>query len=182
MDECYRCGAEYPESRTYCSRCGRIRGFFEVPLSMNEETCVYHTGILATSYCVLCARPICGTCLLRKGVSLLSSLPTPQCRECVTASENLEAEYFADLRAQGKCINHPIALASVACSNCDAKYCLDCLFFAGLWYMPWRLHVGPLCLQCLDRQAGYRNNYRTVRASSPRGQRALANIITKSLS
>src|SRR5580658_10363475 len=90
---CYRCFTPEPDDFTFCQTCGRIKGFFETPLTMSGEECFCHPSVRASSYCVLCARPICKGCTEREGVSFVSGLPTPQCRACVNRSCELESKF-----------------------------------------------------------------------------------------
>src|SRR5215813_15365489 len=95
---CLRCFE--PASRgTYCLNCGQRRSYLDVrDEKLKGKRCAYHPECLAQAFCVICGEPICTSCEVRRGVSLLGGFETPQCRFCLDTIARLEKNFTERLK------------------------------------------------------------------------------------
>jgi hypothetical protein len=145
---CLRCFTPESDELTFCQMCGRIKGFFQTPLEIHGEHCFVHNTVLASTYCVLCGRPICRECNEREGVSFVSGLPTPQCRSCLDKSRKLEADFLDAIKHNQSCTKHRDRSGTFTCVSCSLPHCPQCSYFlTGGLFKP-RIKAGPYCLAC----------------------------------
>src|SRR5262249_39319576 len=121
FDRCLVCFTPKSDDYPYCMTCGRISGYHSILGDPQSGTaCTFHPNVSATTFCVLCEKPICAGCIEREGFSLAGGFPAPQCRECIQGSEDLEKKYRKQLEHDKVCAKHsgePAALG-VSIANC----------------------------------------------------------------
>jgi len=145
---CLTCFTPKANDFTFCQTCGRIQGFFETPLEVWGEHCFVHNSIAASTYCVLCARPICKNCNEREGVSFVSGLPTPQCRSCLDRLRKLETDFRNFVNHTKTCAKHRDRPAVFNCVSCGLPHCPECSYFVIGGLFTTKLKAGPYCLPC----------------------------------
>src|SRR5262249_40450026 len=149
FDRCIVCFTPKSDDYTYCMTCGRISQFLAITDEPQSGTaCTFHPNVCATTFCVLCGKPICASCLEREGVSLISGQRTPQCRECLRRSEDPEKQYRERLEHEKVCAKHAGEPAALRCIECRLPHCESCLYFTTTGWTRKKLGIGPLCLGC----------------------------------
>lgn len=145
---CFRCFTPHSDSYAFCENCGRIMGFLETPFETHGEHCFVHTAVPASTYCVLCGRPICKECNQREGMSFISGLPTPQCRTCLDNCSRLEANVLNEVRRSQSCAKHKDRQGTFTCVTCSLPHCSECSYFITGGLFRLRIKAGPYCLGC----------------------------------
>ena len=149
VDRCLVCFTPKSDVYTYCMTCGHISGFLSITDKPQSGTsCTFHPNVCATTFCVLCGKPICAGCIEREGYSMVGFFSTPQCRECIRRSEELEKNYRERLERQKVCAKHSDEPAALRCIECRLPHCESCLYFTTTGWTRKRLEIGPLCLGC----------------------------------
>jgi len=61
---CLTCLKSDSKDITYCQTNENILGSFDLQYTMKGERCFIHKNVVASTYCVLCGRPICKECIV----------------------------------------------------------------------------------------------------------------------
>ena len=61
---CITCLTSESNEIINCQTSGNIIGSV-IPYEMHGEKCFKHKNVVATTYCVLCGRPICNDCIVK---------------------------------------------------------------------------------------------------------------------
>jgi hypothetical protein len=148
LDRCLVCFTPKGDAVAYCEKCGRTGSFFAVEEPQRGTVCSYHPNVPAKTCCVLCGKAACASCIEREGISLARGLSTPQCRECLRRTEELEKSFRERLEHDKTCAKHSNEPAALRCVECRLPHCEQCLYFTIIGWRRRRLDLGPLCLLC----------------------------------
>lgn len=123
LGRCSVCLTPENNEVTYCVNCGHIGRFFATSEKVQPgAACAVHPNVPATTFCVICGKPVCYDCVEREGVSLVSALPTPQCRACLRRSAEFETAYRERLEQEKVCAKHPDQDAELRCIECQLPH------------------------------------------------------------
>ncbi len=145
---CLRCFVRESEDYAFCLNCGRKQSPFDASFYPADGACHLHPQKEAIGYCCLCAHPVCKDCLEREGYSIAAPGPRYYCKACVERSREIEARYFAELKASGCCGKHTGVPAIAFCTDCGLPLCRSCAYFKVSGLFRRKRGEGPFCLVC----------------------------------
>jgi hypothetical protein len=170
FDRCLVCFTPKSDDYTYCMTCGRIGAWRSIIGEPQSGTaCTFHPNVSATTFCVICGKPVCAGCVEREGFSLTGGFPTPQCRECLRRSEELEKKYREQLEHDKVCAKHAGEPAALRCIKCRLPHCESCLYFTTTGWRRKKLGIGPLCLGCFRTATSGNERWISLREAKASG-------------
>ena len=152
FDRCICC-FEPPSGGTYCLNCGLDGWYLDVlDKKLKGKRCAYHPERPAQAFCVICGEPICTSCEVRRGRSLLGGFETPQCRYCLDTIARLKKNFAELLKRNQTCAKHPSQPAELSCVGCGLLHCDCCLYYVVKGIFRKQIVKGPYCLPCFRRK------------------------------
>ena len=97
LDRCLRCFTPLSDERSFCLECGHSGTVFTASGPMSGQLCFKHRDVAATTYCSLCAQPICDACIEGTSHSYFTGVTVTRCRDCVAQMERVEKQFFKKL-------------------------------------------------------------------------------------